>query len=119
MCPYIKQITSRLGTFVSGLESKDARFAIAVFGGPPTLLLPFTSDSVLTKKTLAEIPCTYPGQEAGLEAIRMALKPNNGSDMVKSCVAGSATCSLIWRTTNVTKSIIMATDEDSDLPTNR
>lgn len=44
MCPYIQQITSRLGTFVTGLQAKnitDARFAVAVFGGQPQLLQPF------------------------------------------------------------------------------
>ena len=45
MCPYIKQITNRLNTFVTGLQKNqisDSRFAVAIYGGQPALLQPFT-----------------------------------------------------------------------------
>jgi hypothetical protein len=53
-----------------------------------------------------------------MEAIRISLAANNGSDFAKACVAPytSAQCVLGWRQ-NAKKQIIMATDEDSDLPT--
>jgi hypothetical protein len=117
MCPYIDQITSRMQSFVSKLEARnvtDARFAVALYGGVPIIMQPFSTDAVATQNVLKSVGCKRDGQEAALEAIRMALT-NNGGDMLKGC-ADQATCALNWRT-DVTKSIIMATDEDSDLPT--
>jgi len=104
-------------SFVSKLEARnvtDARFAVALYGGVPIIMQPFSTDAVATQNVLKSVGCKRDGQEAALEAIRMALT-NNGGDMLKGC-ADQATCTLNWRT-DVTKSIIMATDEDSDLPT--
>ncbi|KAJ3045293.1 hypothetical protein HDV00_011165, partial [Rhizophlyctis rosea] len=124
MCPYIQKITARLGTFVTGLQNKnitDARFAVAVFGGQPQLLQPFVANATYTAATLSAVACNRPGQEAGLEAIRMSLANNNGADFLKKCRDPYlASCTLSWRTstasTPVSRSIIMATDEDSDMP---
>ena len=54
------------------------------------------------------------GQEAGLEAIRMAL--DEEGNMIAGC-ANTDDCSLVWRA-GAKRVIIMITDEDSDLPTN-
>lgn len=45
MCPYITQITSRMQTFVSNLQTKnvtDARFAVALYGGQPIIMQSFS-----------------------------------------------------------------------------
>jgi hypothetical protein len=55
------------------------------------------------------------GQEASFEAMRMVLR--NDAALIKSCVSGvtSAACTLNFRA-GATKVIMLATDEDSDLP---
>jgi hypothetical protein len=54
------------------------------------------------------------GQEAGLEAIRMAL---DGKGNLNAGCELDIDCSLVWREGSK-RVIIMLTDEDSDLPTN-
>jgi hypothetical protein len=60
------------------------------------------------------VGCSGFGQEAGLEAIRMAL--DGGHSMIQGC-EGDGACEITWRTGSK-RVIIMVTDEDSDLPTN-
>ena len=55
------------------------------------------------------------GQEAGLEAIRMAL--DGKGSMIAGCIDTIDPCRLLWRP-DAKRVIIMLTDEDSDLPTN-
>ncbi|TPX43049.1 hypothetical protein SeMB42_g04880 [Synchytrium endobioticum] len=122
MCPYITNLTAGVQTFANNLVSGgiDARFAVVSFGGAPTLLQPFTTNAALLKSALDSLNnCNRGGQEAGLEAIRMVLPPKSGKDLSKKCVdnnfKGSA-CVLSYRS-DAAIQIIMATDEDSDLPT--
>jgi hypothetical protein len=69
-----------------------------------------------TQKAVHAVGCASHGQEAGLEAIRMAL---DGEDrMAEGCTDLSTNCKLKWRDGSK-RVIIMITDEDSDLPTNR
>jgi hypothetical protein len=70
MCPYITQITSRLGTFVQGLSSKnytDARFAVATFGGLPELVVPFTTNTTTVANVLSTIGCSRGGKKPVLK----------------------------------------------------
>ena len=59
--------------------------------------------------------CSGYGQEAGLEAIRMALDGKNS--MTTGCT-DVANCDITWRE-GAKRVIIMVTDEDSDMPTNK
>ncbi|KAJ3171404.1 hypothetical protein HDU88_007483 [Geranomyces variabilis] len=108
-------------TFVTGLKAKnvtDARFGIVLYGGSPVIFQAFTADAAAASYALSKVPCNMGGQEAAFEAIRMSLAGNNGADYLRKCVNGdtsSANCNISWRT-NVTKSMILITDEDSDLP---
>ncbi|KAJ3068214.1 hypothetical protein HDU98_008624 [Podochytrium sp. JEL0797] len=120
MCLYNQQIAANLALFVDQINAKNisARYSVIGFGGQPSILLPFTSSAVDAKAALLAVGCSRSGWEAGMEAIRMTLNPNNGSDMIKACTGSyTSACSLIWRNGNVQKQIIMATDEDSDIPT--
>ncbi|KAJ3005439.1 UNVERIFIED_CONTAM: hypothetical protein HDU68_004617 [Siphonaria sp. JEL0065] len=118
MCGYNTQIANTLSLFVDQINSKNinARYAVVGFGGLPSILLPFTTSAVDTKAALQAVGCKRSGWEAGLEAVRMTLQPNNGSDMSQSC-SGSYTgsCKIIW-SSGAQSQIIMATDEDSDIP---
>ncbi|KAJ3175038.1 hypothetical protein HK101_010770 [Irineochytrium annulatum] len=119
MCSYISQIETYLQDFVSKLDPVlvDARFAVAAFGGAPDLLLPFTDDTTETKSAIGDVSCGRSSQEAGLEAIRISLANNSGADFGKKCTGAHASqCNLTWRP-GAEKVIIVATDEDSDLPT--
>ncbi|KAI9334437.1 hypothetical protein BDR26DRAFT_805434, partial [Obelidium mucronatum] len=120
MCAYNLQISSSLRRFVSGLDGTniDARYAVVAFGGLPSVLVPFTVDIPQKKLVLAKVGCSRDGWEAGLEALRMTLQPNNGTDMDRSnCIAPytGRNCIINWRP-GAQKHIIMATDEDSDIP---
>ena len=68
----------------------------------------------MTQETVNSVGCASHGQEAGLEAIRMALDGENS--MTAGC-ADVEDCDITWRD-NSKRVIIMITDEDSDLPTN-
>ena len=66
---------------------------------------------------LLSMPIVNTNQEATFEAIRAALPPDNGAFMSKQCLGGTAgQCILDWRP-DALKAMIVATDEDSDLPT--
>jgi hypothetical protein len=66
------------------------------------------------QEVLASIGCSGYGQEAGLEAIRMAL---DGLDSMEQGCDDLDGCEITWRSGSK-RIIIMITDEDSDLPTN-
>jgi hypothetical protein len=121
MCPYINEIVNTLDSFISLLTDAgtNSTFAVAAFGGAPALLQPFSTNATMTKKSLSSVGCSRSGWEAGLEAVRVALASNNGSDFTKSCSAVSGfsavNCVLNWRR-DANKQIILVTDEDSDIP---
>ncbi|TPX38036.1 hypothetical protein SmJEL517_g00041 [Synchytrium microbalum] len=123
MCPYITNVTAGVQTFANSLVAKhvDARFAVVAFGGSPTLLQPFTANATLLQAALASLNnCNYGGNEAGLEALRMVLPPKSGIDLISGCVNSAftgASCNLTYRS-GAAIQVIMATDEDSDIPTN-
>ncbi|TPX32887.1 hypothetical protein SmJEL517_g04093 [Synchytrium microbalum] len=124
MCPYIKNITAGFGSFADSLVHGgiDARFAIVGFGGQPRLFLPFTSNITQVQAAFAPLnDCNLGGQEAGLEALRYVLPPKSGADLLKKCVDPSyngTACNLTYRA-NASVTVIMATDEDSDIPTTK
>jgi hypothetical protein len=113
--------------FVSGLNADpdvnvDARFAIVVFGGAPELILDFTSDTNLVQSRLNQIVIgTAAGvhnnhnlnPEAGLEAIRMVLRGAVNNELVNNNIPEDGF--LNFRT-GARPNLILATDEDSDLP---
>jgi len=123
MCKYINAMRDKLNIFIQKLEdaNANARFAVIGFGGKPRVYSSFTSDINEVTKAFQKLDCNKEGQESGLEAIRMFLKGSNnfidkigsiyGSDKFKN------TSQLQWRKNSTTKTIILVTDEDSDLPT--
>jgi hypothetical protein len=119
MCTYISAITAGFESFTQKLVSSnvDYQFGIVVFGGSPQLLSPLTTNGTAIKSILGAIQCTYGAQEASFEAIRMVLGSTANTDLVASCSKG-VTCQLNWRS-NSSKVLMIATNEDSDLPTNR
>ncbi len=72
------------------------------------------SNGTLAQEMINAVGCSGYGQEAGLEAIRMAL---DGKDSMSEGCTDVDNCKLNWRD-NSKRVIIMITDEDSDLPTN-
>jgi hypothetical protein len=127
MCQYSKAIASGISDFVSQLSENniDAIFAVASFGGTPVILQGFSvsssfpltfpqSNGTITRDSINDVGCAAFGQEAGLEAIRMALDGKGGMNL--GC-ADVFDCELRWRDDSK-RVIIMITDEDSDLPTN-
>jgi hypothetical protein len=75
----------------------------------------FQSDGNHTQEVVHSVGCARYGQEAGLEAIRMAL--DGKGNMEKECDDPND-CEITWRSGSK-RVIIMITDEDSDLPTNK
>ncbi|KAI8622162.1 hypothetical protein BC830DRAFT_1224162, partial [Chytriomyces sp. MP71] len=118
MCAYNKLIASSLQQLVNEMAAKgfDARYAVVAFGGLASILVPFTSVESDVKGALSSVGCSRSGWEAGLEALRMSLNANQGSDMQKSCSGNyTSNCTLTWRP-DAQRQILMATDEDSDIP---
>jgi hypothetical protein len=120
----IAAVRAGLSSFVTGLNaaSIDARFAIVVFGGAPELVLDFTSDATAAQTAFNKVAIgAVPGfqnnhnvnPEAGLEAIRMVLNAAPESGLARNNVGGSGP--LLFRP-DARKNLILATDEDSDLP---
>lgn len=66
-----------------------------------------------------ELGCKDPGQEAAFEAIRRSLPGRDGKDLDKRCNTTAINCTLAWDTKETAQIIILATDEDSDLPTSQ
>ncbi|KAI3657175.1 hypothetical protein MP638_000299, partial [Amoeboaphelidium occidentale] len=117
----IAAVNSGLNKFAELISTKtmDARFAIVIFGYLPKIKLPFTSNTTAFRQVMLSIDTTEGGQEASFEAIRMALQ-NDGNDMDACCTdefggSDKSKCNLTWRQDS-TRVIILATDEDSDLP---
>jgi len=121
MCPYIDAMRSKLNVFVQQLKDAkaNARFAIIGFGGKPRIYTPFTSDVSAVEKAFAKLNCKENGQESGLEAIRMFLKESSNFINKIDSIYGQKNFrdiyQLRWRN-NSSKTIIIVTDEDSDLP---
>lgn len=122
MCSKITALGMGLSNFVSYIQQNgvDARFALVLFGGDPSIRLPFITNSTILINEILNLGCGGGGQEAMFEAIRRSLPPNSGQDLTMNCsssVGGSqaSTCNLNWRS-GATPAIIVATDEDSDLP---
>ncbi len=111
--------------FVSGLNAAnvDARYAIIVFGGSAELVLDLTSDATATQTAFNNITIGAnpgfqnnhngnPHPEAGLEAIRMAL----GASTVPLVNNNIPEDGILNFRDNAIVNLILATDEDSDLP---
>ena len=79
------------------------------------------NDIQLLESRLSKMDCNAGGQEASFEAIRRSLPPLNGQDLIKACpkdIYGTnqaLNCLIQWRD-NAAKVIVLATDEDSDMP---
>jgi len=121
MCPYIDAMRSKLNVLVQQLKDAKAnvRFAVIGFGGKPRIYSAFTSDIAAVEKAFVKLNCNENGQESGLEAIRMFLKESSKFINKIDSVYGQSTFKdiyqLRWRN-NSYKTIIVVTDEDSDLP---
>lgn len=120
----IAGVRNGFSSFVAGLDSAqvDARFAVVVFGGAPELVLDFTSDAAAAQNALNRIVIgANPGfqnnhnvnPEAGLEAIRMVLGGAVQNELANNNIAADGF--LDYRS-DARKNLILATDEDSDLP---
>ncbi len=111
--------------FVSGLNTAnvDARYAVIVFGGSAELVLDLTSDATATQTALNSITIGAnpgfqndhngdPHPEAGLEAIRMALGAST-EPLVNNNIPEDG---ILNFRDDARINLILATDEDSDLP---
>ena len=116
----IRGVESGFNAFAAMINRTNisAQFAAVRFGGTPAIFLPFTNRTSDLATAVSRIRTTGTGgQEAGLEAIRASLPPENGNYMTKSCQGVyTSRCTLNWRP-NALKVMILATDENSDLPT--
>jgi choice-of-anchor A domain-containing protein len=121
MCKYIDAMRNKLNNFITALGDAEAnaRFAIIGFGGEPRIYSPFTNDITSVEEAFAKLNCQQGGQESGLEAIRMFLKRSkkfiNKIEDPYSDEKFTDVNQLKWRSGS-TKTIILVTDEDSDLP---
>ena len=84
------------------------------------MILPFTRDVQVLQREIGKIDCEAGTLEASFEAIHRSLRPFSGSDLENPCGSKpTVTClkqfRLDWRA-NASKGLILATDEDSDLP---
>ncbi|MGE0592614.1 MAG: PEP-CTERM sorting domain-containing protein [Vicinamibacterales bacterium] len=127
MAGEIAGVRNGFAGFVAGLNADpnvvvDARFAVVVFGGLPELILDFTSDTTLVQARLNAVTIgANPGiqnnhnvnPEAGLEAIRMVLGAAPDSELANNNIPEDGF--LNFRN-DARKNLILATDEDSDLP---
>jgi len=121
MCKYINPMREKLNSLIQQLDEANAkaRFAVIGFGGAPRIYSSFTGDVSEIEKAFEKLNCNESGQESGLEAIRMFL---NGSKKFINKIESKygqkkfkKVSELKWRK-NSTKTIILVTDEDSDLP---
>jgi hypothetical protein len=123
MCSNIDAVKSGFKVFANeiGKNNVNARFAVAIFGGMPKILLPFQKDYAAFENSIGSIVCGTGACEASFEAIRMALPPLNGQHMALNCLStfggksDRSKCNLNWNSTAV-KVIVHVTDEDSDCP---
>jgi hypothetical protein len=120
MCPLLDHWIYGLQKLVKQMKASpfpNPRYALVTYGGNPRIRLSFTSDIQRLNEALSIIDCDGLGQEASMEAIRRALPPFRGTDMMKDCIfPDDKTCSLDWKA-GASKVILLGTDEDSDLPT--
>lgn len=112
MSDEIQSVADGLSMFAAGLaqQNVDPRFAIVTFGTTPTLVLHFTPDAMLLEAGLRSLLLTG-ASETGLETIRMVL----GASAVTLTDATGGNGRLDFRPSAI-KNLILATDEDSDLP---
>jgi hypothetical protein len=125
MAGEIAAVKSGLSSFVGGLGSSsiDARYALALYGGPTELVLDFTTDGSALQTAFGQISVSgsvagfqnnhNQNPEAGLEAIRIILNGAADNTLVRNNVGGSGP--LAFRS-DARKNLILVTDEDSDLP---
>lgn len=119
----IDGVRNGFSSFVGGLDSNDidARFAVVVFGGAPELTLDLTSDASAAQTALNNIVLGSNSTqnnhnlnpEAGLEAIRMVLGDAPQSNLANNHIPQDG---LLNFRSGARINIILATDEDSDLP---
>eukprot|EP00833_Pecoramyces_ruminatium_P014751 jgi/Orpsp1_1/1188783/evm.model.d7180000067141.1 len=121
MCKYIDPMRNKLNSLLNELEETktNARFAVIGFGGKPRIYSAFTDNTESIKSVFNKLNCMESGQESGLETIRMFLKKSdkfiNKIDDVYGTENFEDTDKIEWRNGS-TKTIILVTDEDSDLP---
>nr|KAJ3414696.1 hypothetical protein HK105_001702 [Polyrhizophydium stewartii] len=128
---YISAAARRAPAFaaqIAHLGLTGVRVGVVGFGGAARVVLPFTTDvgelaSVMYRMANATGPAGGWGdQEAGLETLRSVLA-SDASGAVPASEIGPACdsqvpvseCVLAWRP-DALRSIVMFTDEDSDLP---
>jgi len=121
----IAAVRNGLSSFVGNLGSSsiDARYALALYGGPTELVLDFTTDGSALEDAfdLINVNGAVSGfqnnhninPEAGLEALRIILNGATDNTLQRNNVVGSGPLSF---RSDARKNIILVTDEDSDLP---
>ena len=121
----IAAVRNGLSSFVGslGTSSIDARYALALYGGPTELVLDFTTDGSALQSAFSSISTSGAvsgfqnnhniNPEAGLEALRIILNGAANNTLQRNNVGGSGP--LVFRS-DARKNIILVTDEDSDLP---
>jgi hypothetical protein len=92
-----------------GNSGRDVRFAVSTIGGQPSLLMPFIRYSKDTRKLFKSSlewvnrnfgsSNGFSNQKTGLEALRMVLANNSGSDLAKKCTYAPIPCELLWSNT--------------------
>lgn len=120
----IAGVRAGFSTFVNNLNlaGVDARYAVVVYGGAPELTQDFTANAATAQAALNNITIgANPGiqnnhnvnPEAGLEAIRMVLGAAPQSELANNNIPEDGF--LNFRP-GARINLILATDEDSDLP---
>jgi len=121
MCKYIDPLRKKLNSLIEELKKvkANARFAIIGFGGKPRIYSAFTDDVEVIQESFYNLDCDANGQESGLETIRMLLNKSkkfiDRTEKVNSEKNFVDINKLEWREKS-TRTIILVTDEDSDLP---
>jgi len=117
MCKYVTAMKNNLQSLIDELNKINAntRFALIGFGGKPRIYSSFTSNINEINDAFSKLNCKQNGQESGLEAIRMFLKKSDKFLDSNNKEFNYDVKGLAWRSDS-TKTIILVTDEDSDLP---
>ncbi|RKO98034.1 hypothetical protein CAUPRSCDRAFT_10345, partial [Caulochytrium protostelioides] len=114
---------SSIGMATPVSPAQDLRYAVVAVGGLPDLILAPTNNTaafMAAVKYVMDPANARPGQEATLEAIRIALtdQPMWASyGFRRACLDTVSPCEFAWRP-KAKKNIFIFTDEDSDVPAN-
>jgi len=121
----IGAVRNGLSDFIDGLDTSliDARFAVALYGGPTELVLDWTTSKTVLTNAFDTISVNgavsgfqnnhNQNPEAGLEALRIILDGATNNTLQRNNVGGSGPLSF---RSDARKNFILVTDEDADGP---